>query len=338
MYGLKVSRLGQRKATEGSHVLPLVHEALSLVYQITNGNVDYTMTERFSKSELGPAFLAMQNYIRSIIEQKKEHEWLNSRVAHMSEVLRNTEREEMSPLLNRALIELVRSVGAVQGSIFALVSAEAEAFLDRVAAYAVERQKQSAERIPAGIGLIGQCVLEKTPVYLTDLPAGYLKISSGLGECKPGSLLIVPLVWREESIGAIELAFLKPVKEHEKEMVSKCADITASIMLELAEKEKMQNLLALAQRQASALKEKEVLMQHNLERMQAMQEQLERNEHDLKDRLKTMEQELENERRKEIFRMREEEKMLLESKLETQRKSYELIINRLKEKIGNTTA
>lgn len=333
MYSLRDSRLGQRKVSDVTVAGPLVREALSLVNQITKGSVEFDMTERFAKSELGPSFLAMQNYIRSIFEQEKEREWLNSGVARMNELCRSTGEEAMASLLNRALVEIVRRVDAFQGSIFSVVSAESESFLERVATYASEWQKRSSSRLPTGVGLIGQCILEKASLYLTDLPDGYLKISSGLGECKPGSLLIVPLVCRDESIGAIELAFLKPIKTHQQELVAKCAAIIASVVMDQSEKEQMRMLLALAQKQASELQEKEELMRQNLDEMQAMQEQLERNELDLKEKLTALELELESERRNEISRIREEEKMLLESKLETQKKSYEMIIERLRQKI-----
>jgi hypothetical protein len=78
-------------------------------------------------------------------------------------------------------------------------------------------------------------------------------------------------------------------------------------------------------------------MQRQMDQMAAMQELLNRSEIELRRRLKETEEALAKEKNNEISKIREEEKLLLESKLDTQRKSYEIIIDRLKAKLQNAS-
>ncbi|HSZ24934.1 MAG TPA: GAF domain-containing protein [Cytophagaceae bacterium] len=63
--------------------------------------------------------------------------------------------------------------------------------------------------ILVGEGITGQAVLDKKPYYVKNVPEGYLKVISGLGESLPKSLLIIPCVDQEEVRGVFEFSSLK---------------------------------------------------------------------------------------------------------------------------------
>jgi len=81
-----------------------------------------------------------------------------------------------------------------------------------VCTYAWASEKPPAP-FKSGEGLNGQAAKNKKVMKLTDIPEGYIKIASGLGEGYPGNLLIVPLLLNKESIGIIELASFKEIDE-----------------------------------------------------------------------------------------------------------------------------
>jgi len=56
-----------------------------------------------------------------------------------------------------------------------------------------------------GQGLIGQCAIEKSTIYLKQIPVDYVKITSGLDEATPRNVLLIPLKQREEVMGLLEL-------------------------------------------------------------------------------------------------------------------------------------
>jgi putative methionine-R-sulfoxide reductase with GAF domain len=78
--------------------------------------------------------------------------------------------------------------------------------LELTAFYAYDRLKYAKQRIEIGENLVGQCFRENETVYMTDIPKGYVHISSGLGEADPTCLVIVPLKVNAETFGIVELA------------------------------------------------------------------------------------------------------------------------------------
>jgi len=77
-------------------------------------------------------------------------------------------------------------------------------------------------------GLTGQAIFNKSPFYIKEIPEGYIKVVSGLGESLPKSLLIIPCVSDENSVASVfELASLKEYSNEEfNSIVSICTFIT----------------------------------------------------------------------------------------------------------------
>ena len=46
-----------------------------------------------------------------------------------------------------------------------------------------------------GEGLVGQCALEKKTLLLNYVPAAYIRITSGLGEAPPRSIVVLPVLF-----------------------------------------------------------------------------------------------------------------------------------------------
>jgi len=61
-----------------------------------------------------------------------------------------------------------------------------------------------------GEGLIGQCALEKRRLLLTEVPANYISISSGLGEALPLNIIVLPVLFEGQLRAVIELASFEP--------------------------------------------------------------------------------------------------------------------------------
>jgi CHASE3 domain sensor protein len=82
--------------------------------------------------------------------------------------------------------------------------------LRRIASYGFSQQADEAEQTFAGNeSLVAQAALENRVLQLDDLPAGYLKVSSGLGDAAPRHVLIVPVVHEGLVNGVVELGFLR---------------------------------------------------------------------------------------------------------------------------------
>ncbi len=64
------------------------------------------------------------------------------------------------------------------------------------------------ERVGVGEGLLGQCAHDCQVLVFTEVPTGFWKISSGLGEAAPGVLMLFPLLNNKVLLGVLEVASL----------------------------------------------------------------------------------------------------------------------------------
>ncbi len=74
------------------------------------------------------------------------------------------------------------------------------------ASYGYEHRKNLNNSFAPGERLVGQCVFEKQPICLDNVPDDYIRIGSGLGESKPLSIYAFPVILRGEVLCVIEIA------------------------------------------------------------------------------------------------------------------------------------
>ncbi|MBK5418561.1 response regulator [Pseudomonas sp. TH31] len=92
--------------------------------------------------------------------------------------------------------------------------------LKRVAAYGISReQEEQGQSIYDGEGIVGQAVQQARLIRLDAVPDDYFKVSSGLGEGLPRSVLVVPTSDDERINGVIELGFLRPLNDRDIELL-----------------------------------------------------------------------------------------------------------------------
>jgi len=63
-----------------------------------------------------------------------------------------------------------------------------------------------------GSGLAGQVVKDKKALFIDNIPEGYVKVISGLGNHEPKYLAIIPIIDKEEVIGVVEIATFKSIE------------------------------------------------------------------------------------------------------------------------------
>src|SRR5262249_37742066 len=105
------------------------------------------------------------------------------------------------------LKELAPLVSAQQG-VFYLMDDANGGVLRLLSSYAYRERKHLANQFRVGEGLVGQCVLEKERILLSEVPGDYIRIGSGLGETKAINIIVLPVVFEGEVKAVIELASL----------------------------------------------------------------------------------------------------------------------------------
>lgn len=214
-----------------------------------------------------------------MIKVKKEDDirlWKTEGFSKFGDIIRS-HHNDLKKLSVILISELVKYLEIKQGGLFVLNDEnEGEEYLELLGCYAYEREKFMEKKIGTGEGLVGQCYMEKEPIYITNVPQDYVKITSGLGEVTPSSLLLVPLKTEEKVVGVVELASLKEFKEHEIEFMKELGETIASAIDNVKTNENTRELLERTQQQAEEMRAQEEEMRQNMEELQATQESLNR--------------------------------------------------------------
>jgi HAMP domain-containing protein/signal transduction histidine kinase/CheY-like chemotaxis protein len=175
---------------------------------VTKG--DLTRTIRVdAKGELE----ALKDTINQMIANLKgttlrnhEQDWLKSNLAKFAQMLQG--QRDRNAVANKVLSELAELVNARYGAFYILEQREFadEPTLKLFAGYAQKSRKLINQEFELSEGLVGQCAKDKERIRLSNVPAEYLQISSGIGSAAPIDLVILPVLFENNVKAVIELA------------------------------------------------------------------------------------------------------------------------------------
>ena len=195
--------------------------------------------------------------------------WLSAGEASLAGTLQGDQRLDV--LGHNVLGFLASYLGAKVGAVYTV---EPDGRLQRVATYAVDPGERP-ETLQPGDGLLGQAAKDKRLMHLTDVPEGYLRVSSSLGNASPRELLIAPAVIYGRVQAVIELGFLQPVSEPQRRLLAEASEQLAIAVRASRDRSQLEQLLEETQRQAEEL-------QAQQEELRVSNEELEEQERALK--------------------------------------------------------
>ena len=119
-------------------------------------------------------------------------------------------KEDIGTFAEKLLENIARQFEVVLGAIY-LKNEKTKEFKP-VSTYAWASDSPPAS-FKTGEGLNGQTAKNKKVMRLTDIPEGYIRITSSLGSGLPTNLILVPLLLNKETIGIMELACFKEIDD-----------------------------------------------------------------------------------------------------------------------------
>ncbi len=239
--------------------------------EIGSGNYEAEFTVA-DDDILGKSLMVMRNNLLENSKKEAEQLWISKGKDIVSDILRlHNNVEELS---EDALVNIIKYVNLLQGALY--FYDEDTNKLRNLATYAYSRRKFLIQEFAIGQGLIGQCAYEMDYIYRTDIPDDYATITSGiLGDKKPASLLIVPLIADEKLQGVIEFASLdSEIPATTIKFLRELSEIIARTFFNLRVNKKTEKLLVEAQQMTEELRENEERLRQNAEEMRATQEEL----------------------------------------------------------------
>ncbi len=271
--------IGQMTEALNTTIESLNHK-VDFATHIGKGNLNASFTTLTHEDALGKALLDMRDNLKKAEEENakrqiedEQRRWANEGLAKFGEILRQN-NDNLEVLSKSIISELVNTLNANQGGLFLLNEDDPkDIHFELAAAYAYNRIKHKQKKVLPGEGLIGACAIEKKSVLLTEIPNGYIEITSGLGESNPSSLAIIPLLIDEKVLGVIEIASFNEFVPHQIEFLEKVAQSIASTITSVKVNIRTSELLTKTQQQAEEMLAQEEEMRQNMEELQATQEE-----------------------------------------------------------------
>ncbi len=259
-----------------TEVVEGLHRTADFASAIGEGNLKQDYQALSDDDTLGKNLLQMRDQLQQNERAAQLRSWSTQGLTLFADILRNAQNIE--DLGNKVLKQLVEYLKINQGALFLVEDYNGEPVLAMKACYAYQRQKFIDKSLPIGDGIIGQAYLEQETIYLTEIPADYSDIRSGLGGAQPSAILVVPLAVEGTVEGVLELASFTPLEEYQTTFVEKIAESIASALRNIRVTLQTNQLLTESQQQAETMQAQEEEMRQNMEELSATQEEMHRKE------------------------------------------------------------
>ena len=250
---------------------------------VTQGDLTRTITVE-AQGEVAALKDNINQMIHSLRETTRvntEQDWLKTNLTRSTRMLQG--EREVNMMARMLLSELAQVVSAQHGLFYLMDTDEGEPVLKLVASYAYRTRKYLSNRFHLGEGLVGQCALEGQRILLNYVPNDYIQINSGLGEAPPLNIVVLPVLFKQEVRGVIELASFHPFSEIHLSFLEQLAESLGIVL----------NNISATMRTEELLKESRAIA----EELQAQQEQLAQANRELEEKTRQMERQQEQLRR-----------------------------------------
>jgi PAS domain S-box-containing protein len=266
---LQKTAISYRRETE--EITGILEKNSGYARAVSEGD-DPAPFDKMLDTELGRALKLIHLNIRSNRRKEREITWITEGKDMISRVLRI--HNEIDTLSYQVLKNMARYIQSVQGAMY--LYDEESGRIRNIAHYAYNRRKYTEQEFAIGEGLVGQCAYEMDYIYRTEIPDDYITITSGiLGDRKPSSILLVPLITNDQLQGVVEFAFLDPkVPKLTIQFTLELGEIIARTLFNLQVNMKTRMLLEESRKMTAELQQNELVMKRNAAEMKSTQQQL----------------------------------------------------------------
>ncbi|MFJ3531900.1 MULTISPECIES: HAMP domain-containing protein [unclassified Streptomyces] len=222
--------------------------------------------------------------LRDTTATNKEQDWLKGNLARISGLMQG--RRDLDDVASLIMSELTPVVSAQHGAFFlAMATGDTDALGaegDKEGAYVLRMRGSygySAGSMPTsfrpGETLIGTAAEEKRTIQVDNVPPGYLKISSGLGEAPPAHVIVLPVLFEGKVLGVIELASFQPFTHIQRDFLNQLAEMIATSVNTISVNTTTEKLLEQSQELTEQLRDRSQELENRQKALQASNAELE---------------------------------------------------------------
>nr|WP_309246850.1 HAMP domain-containing protein [Ramlibacter montanisoli] len=218
-------------------------------------------------SELKDNINTMISNLRETTESNREQDWLKTNLARFTGMLQG--QRDLNTVGKMLLSELAPLVSAHQGSIYhSNIADGTDGELLVLATYAQTDRMQLSPTIRLGEGLVGECALQNRRILLADVPAEYVTISSSLGEASKLSVVVLPVLYENQTKAVIELASLQPFTAVNLNFLDQLALGLGAVFNTIEATMRTEGLLKQSQQLTAELQSRQIELQQTNEELQ----------------------------------------------------------------------
>jgi PAS domain S-box-containing protein len=281
----KLERTALQAIIEKEHAK--IEKYTNYANSIGKGIYNISIEPESNNDQLGQSLQILQNFLKANQKKENDQTWISEGKDLISRILRLYNK--MDVMSFHVLKNLINYIQAIQGAIY--IYDEERKVLVNTATYAYNRKKYLRQEFSIGEGLVGECAFEMDFVYRTEIPDDFITITSGiLGDQKPKSLLLIPLITEEKLQGVLEFASLN----------EKFPKLVIQFLLELGEtiartiynvkiNQRTERLLFESRNMTQELRQNEQTLHDNAEEMKVTQEQLRKSNEQLESKITEVE-------------------------------------------------
>jgi signal transduction histidine kinase/DNA-binding response OmpR family regulator/HAMP domain-containing protein len=219
--------------------------------------------------------------LKETTRKNTEQDWLKTNVARFTRMVQG--QRDLLAVSKLVLSELAPLVEAQQGIFYIMTEQQdQEPRLKLLASYAFKERRHLATDYKLGEGLVGQCALEQERILLTDVPSDYIKINSGLGEAKPLSIVVLPVLFEGQIKAVVELASFHRFSEIHLAFLDQLTESIGIVLNTITATMRTEELLKQSQALAEELQSRQELLTTTNKRLEQQAATLQASEELLK--------------------------------------------------------
>ena len=241
-----------------------IENTISFARKIEKGDLENQYSLVNGEVELSDALDNMRKSLIAVNQIEEERNTVTKIISDINNILRSiNEIDKLGEEITTYLVKRLENV--VQGAFYVVNEEENHKKILRLkSSFAYNRKKHLKAEFEFAEGLVGQAAIEKDIIIRTEIPDDYVTISSGLmGDKKPKSIIIVPLIANDIVHGVLELASIQKFTSLQVKVLSGISEIIARTINNVVVNERTRILLKESEKMSSELFEQKAKLIQN---------------------------------------------------------------------------
>ncbi|MGE6230703.1 HAMP domain-containing protein [Paenibacillus chitinolyticus] len=239
-----------------------VRQITNVATAVTKGDLSRTI-DVIAAGEVGTLKDNINEMIRNLKETTRintEQDWLKTNLARFSRLLQG--QRDLYEVCRMIMSELAPLVSMQHGVFYMNEANGEEQVLRMFSSYAYQQRKHLSNEFRIGEGLVGQCLIEKQRILLTNVPEDYVMIGSGLGEAAPLNIVLLPIMFEDQVLAVMELASFRRFTEIDIAFLDQLTESIGIVLNTMQANMRTEELLSQSQSLAEELKKQQEELQN----------------------------------------------------------------------------